>query len=226
MSFKKLLILPVAIAFMAVGIGSVSAQVPASVVGVQLATTGLTSPLVAGGTDATMARLVLDTTGSQTAVQLSSIPLRLTTGAGAATSTLANCEVVNEANGAVLGTVGSAGLNAGLNNITLNAPITLAANTVTTLALRCDIGANLVAGGTYQFSLNTADVVAVNPATGLAAVVTLRGATNPIVVPVTPVVPGIPNTGMGGAASANVMIILGSLAAASLGLAYARKAAQ
>jgi hypothetical protein len=233
MSFKKFLIIPVAIAFMAVGIGSVNAQVPATLVGVQLATTGLTNPLVAGANDATMARLVLDTTGSNTAVRISSLPLRLTTGNGALTSTLTGCQVVNENTGATLssGTNVVNNISTGLNNIALDSAIVLQPNTVTTLALRCDIGSNLVTNGTYQFSLNTADVVATDPATGAAAVVALRGVTSPVVVPVPVptvpvVVPGVPNTGAGGAASTNIMIVLGSLAAASLGLAYARKAAR
>lgn len=225
MSFKKLLILPVALAFMAVGAGSANAQVAAApVLAVQLATTGLTNPLVIGQ-NATLARLVLDTTGSNTSVRISSLPLSLTTGSGAVPSSLTNCRVYNENGGAALssGTNVPGTLVSGMNNLNLDTALVLPAGTVTTLDVRCDIASNLVTGGTYQFSLNTADVVAADPVTGTPATVVLRGVTTPIVVPPV-VIPTVPNTGAGGMASTNVAIILGSLTAAAFGLAYARKA--
>jgi len=226
MSFKKMLIIPVALAFMAVGAGSANAQVVAApMLAVQLATSGLTNPLVIGQ-NATLARLVLDTTGSNTGVRVASLPLSLTTGSGAVASSLTNCRVYNEANSSVAlnsGSNVSGTLASGMNTMTLDNPIILPANTVTTLDVRCDIASNLVTGGTYQFSLNTADVVATDPATGVPATVVLRGVSVPVVVPPV-VVPTVPNTGAGGMASTNVAIILGSLAAATFGLAYARKA--
>lgn len=235
MSFKKILVLPIAVAFMAFGVGSVAnAQVAASpMLAVQLATTGLTNPITVG-TDATVARLVLDTTGSNTPVQISSLPLSLTVGSGANANTLTNCRVFNENNTSLAlnssNNIPSA-LTSGMNTITLDSPLTLPANTVTTLDLRCVAAANLVPGGTFQFSLNTANVVARDPNTGTPATVVLRG-TTPVVVPpvvvppvtVPVVVPSVPNTGAGGQAPENIAIILGALAAATLGLAYARKA--
>ncbi len=227
MTFKKILILPIALALMAVTVGSANAQVvPTPRVAVQLATTGLTNPLVEGS-EATLARLVLDTTGSNTAVRIASIPLSLNLGSGALASTLTDCAIVNEGNNNAL-TSGSNiedSLSSGMNTFTLDTPIVLAANTVTTLRVRCDIDNNLVSSGTYQFSLNTSNVVATDPVSGTQALVTLRGVAVPPVVTIPPVViPTVPNTGAGGEASTNAVIILGTLVAASLGLAYARRA--
>lgn len=234
MSFKKFLILPIAVAFMAFGVGSANAQVVAAPkLAVQLATTGLTNPITVGS-DATVARLTLDTTGSNTPVRISSLPLSLSVMNGANAASLTNCRVFNENNTSTAlnssNNIPSA-LTAGMNTITLDSPIVLPAGTVTTLDVRCVAAANLVPGGSFQFSLNTANVVASDPTTGTPAVVTVLGATTPVTIPVTvpvtvPVVtPTVPNTGAGGEASTNVMVILGSLAAATLGLAYARKAA-
>lgn len=226
MTFKKLLVLPVAVAMLGLGFGTANAQVvtPAPRLAVALETTGLTNPLVAG-TTGTLARLTLDTTGSNTAVRIASLPLSLMTGAGATSTSLTNCRVINEASGVTLssGTNVPATLASGMNTFTLDTPFVMLPNTVATLAVRCDIASNLVTGGTYQFSLNTANVVAVDPATGISALVTLRGVTGPIVIPPV-VVPTVPNTGAGGNAGMNFAIIFGSLAVAGLGLAYARKA--
>jgi hypothetical protein len=226
MSIKKLLVLPVAVAMLSLSFGIANAQVvaPAPRLAVALETTGLTNPLTIG-TNATLARLTLDTTGSNTGVRIASLPLVLTTGAGATSTSLTNCRVFNETTGGAL----TSGVNipgtlvSGMNSLTLDTPITLPAGTVTTLAVRCDIGSNLVTGGTYQFSLNTANVVATDPVSAVPAVVTLRGVTTPVIVPPV-VIPTVPNTGAGGAAPMNIAIILGSIAVAGFGLAYARKA--
>lgn len=234
MTFKKLAVLPIALAFIGFGVNSADAQVvtPMPRVAVQLATTGLTNPLVVGQ-NATLARLVLDTTGSNTAVRIASLPLQLNTGNGALSTSLTNCRVYNEASNVALssGTNVPGSLVSGMNSLSLDTPITLPANTTTTLAVRCDIASNLVTGGTYQFSLNTANVVATDPTSGVPAVVTLLGAatvpTVPVVIPTVPVVvPGLPNTGNGGNAAVNYAVILGSLAVAAAGLTYARKFAR
>jgi hypothetical protein len=227
MTFKKLLVLPVAIAIL--GLGSVaSAQVvtPMPRLAVALETTGLTNSLVAGQ-NATLARLTLDTTGSNTAVRIASLPLMVNTGAGATTSSLTNCRVYNETTGGALnsGTNVSTNLANGMNNVVLDTAFVVQPNTLATLAVRCDIASNLVNGGTYQFSLNTANVVAADPTTGTAARVSLRGVVGPVIVPPV-VVPTVPNTGAGGQAPTNIAIIIGSLAVAGFGLAYARKAAR
>jgi hypothetical protein len=223
---RTLMGFPVALALFA-GAATASAQSAAPIVGIQLLTSGLTSPIVANTDDATVARLVLDTSGSAEAVRISSIPFILSTGNGAIASTLRNCRVVNEANDDVnLSTPAgdSVGLTSGLNSITLSSPLTLAAGTVTTLDLMCDASAGIVSGGTFTFSMNTANVAGTGVTTGLPAIVTIRGAAPVTPVPPVVVIPTVPNTGAGGEAAQNVALLLGSVALAAVGVAYTRKA--
>ncbi len=223
-NFKKFLALPLLVAVFAFSFaGAASAQLVSPQLGVQLLTSGLTSPLVANATSSTVARLVLDTTGSSEAVRISSVPFILTTGGGAIPSTLNDCVVWNEAGaGSALSTSNSSfALSSGLNTANLTSSLILPANTVSVLALRCDVANNLVDGGTYTFSVNTANVAAVGVNTGLQAAVYVRGATVPPVIP--PVIPGLPNTGAGGEATTNLAIILGSVLVAGFALYTARK---
>lgn len=227
--FKKsriLMSIPVGISLLA-GVSTVSAQTIAPRLGIELLTSGLTSPINASSTDNVMARLVLDTTGSPEGVRISSLPFILTTGNGAASGTLTNCTVVNEASPSVdLNTApgNGVGLVSGLNTINLTSPLVLAAGTVTTLSLRCDAASNLVSGGTFTFSMNTANVSATGVSTGLPAIVSVRGAVPPVVIP--PIIPTVPNTGAGGEAAQNWALLLGSVTLAAVGFAFTRKAAQ
>ncbi|MBX4195434.1 hypothetical protein KW796_00555 [Candidatus Parcubacteria bacterium] len=193
-------------------------------VAIQLLTSGLTSPLTASSTDATIARLVLDTTGSPEGVRILSLPFILNTNNGALASSLTNCTVVNETNSSVDLSVApgnGVGLVNGLNTVTLSSPLVLPSNTIVTLDLRCDPSAALVSGGSFTVSMNTANVAATGIVTGLPAVVSVRGAA-PVIPPV--VIPTVPNTGAGGNAAMNFALLLGSLGLATLGIAYTSKA--
>lgn len=225
MKFSKLIAFPTALALMAVlgfgalgAVNTANAQIAAPRVAIQLLSTGLTSPLVANSDDATVARLVLDTTGSTEAVRIASLPFILTASASADESDLNNCVVSNETdvNTALSNDMT---MQAGLNNVGLNTPIVLAANTVTTLSLRCDVSSDLVAGSTYTFSMNTANVSAVGASTNVPALVIVRGAVViPPVVVVPPVTPGLPTTGATGEAATHTAILLGSALMAVMGL--------
>ncbi|MHB1330866.1 MAG: hypothetical protein ACYCY6_02780 [Minisyncoccota bacterium] len=205
----------------------VNAQTVAPRVAIQLLSSGLTSPLEENDEDAIMARLVLDTTGSTEAVRISSLPFILSTGSGAEASTIENCTVVNESNSSVDLSDESGGLVSGLNPMVLRSPLVLAAGTVTTLSLRCDITEDLVTGGTFTFSMNTSNVNATGVSTGVPAVVSVRGAApTPVPVPVPVPVPGVPNTGAGGEVATNLALILGSIGTAGIGLLIARKTAR
>ncbi len=223
MIIKKFLAIPAALALVAfMGFGTAHAQVSPRVA-IQLLNSGLTSPIRASDEDAVVARLVLDTTGSSEAVRISSLPFILSTGNGAQASNLNNCRVFNENNMDDELNSGRS-LNNGLNTISLDSQLTLQAGTVTTLSLLCDVDEDLEAGGTFTFSMNTANLSAVGVTTGLPAVVTVRGATNPpVVVPPPTNIPGLPTTGAGGEAAGNIVFILGSLVAAGLGLTLMRK---
>jgi hypothetical protein len=220
----KLMSIPVALSLFAVAFSANAQTIPPRA-GIQLLTSGLTSPLVASSTGNVVARLVLDTSGSPEGVRISSLPFILSLGGGAAAGTLTNCRVFNESSGAALSPSNSAGLVAGLNSIGLSESLTLPAGTVTTLSLRCDASSSLVTGGNFTFSMNTANVSATGVSTGLPALVYVRGAV-PTPVPVPVPVPGVPNTGAGGEVAVNLSLLLGSLGLASLGLFMTKKQVQ
>lgn len=233
---KKILALPIVVAMIALGFaGSASAQTVSPLLQIQLATNGLTSPLVAGGDDATVARLRLDTTGSAEAVRISSLPFILTTGSGAQADTLNNCRVFNEAAGTVALNTADADdtLDAGRNNIELSSALVVPAGSQMTLALRCDVDEDLVAGGTFTFSMNSADVVATGAASGVRAIVTVPGAAvippivvTPPVVVVPPATPGMPATGANSDAAKNVALAIGTVLLAGLAMTYSSRKSQ
>ncbi len=215
--------LPAMILALGLMVSSVSAQVVAGPrVAIELLSTGLTSPLMASSTNAVIARLVLDTSGSSEAVRISSLPWNLIPGNGASASTLGNCRVYNETdlNTALNSTNTSTTLNSGINNIAFINPLVLQANTVTALSFRCDIGAGLTPGGTFTTSMTTTNVSATGVTSGTAALVTIRGAVTPPVVYIPPVTPGMPATGATGEAPLNIAMIVASLMVAALGVTY------
>ncbi|MBX4199098.1 hypothetical protein KW800_02365 [Candidatus Parcubacteria bacterium] len=223
---NRFMSIPLGLSLLAMA-ATANAQVAQPMVGIQLLSSGLTSPLVASSTGATIARLVLDTTGSPEAVRISSLPFALSLGNGAVASTLTNCRVANESNSGVnlsTPTGSTSGLVSGLNTVTLSSPLVLQAGTVTTLDLVCDPSAGLVTGGTFTVSVNTANVAATGNSTGLPAVVTVRGATPVVIPPV--IIPTVPNTGAGGDASTNVALLFGAITLAVAGIALTRKTAQ
>lgn len=224
MQIKKFIAVPLAVATLALsGWGMASAQVAGPRVALQFGTNGLTSPLVANGDNAVVARLLLDTTGSTEAVRIASLPFNLVTAGGASAGTLENCRVYNESdlNTALNSATGD--LVSGINNITLTNALVLSANTMTTLSLRCDVGSDLVSGGTYTVNMNTANVVATGASTGLPAAVTVRGAVvvPPVVTP--PIVvttPGLPATGAADEVAQNLAMLVAALLMAGLGVSY------
>lgn len=210
-----------AAATFAMDAGVASAQVIGPRVALQFATNGLTSPLTASSSDAVVARLLLDTTGSTESVRIASIPFNIITGSGATASSLQNCRVYNESNLSVaLNTPATATttLFSGVNNTVLNSALILAPNTMTTLSYRCDVNSSLVSGGTYTINMDTANVVATGASTGIPAAVTVRGAV--VVPPVVVVTPGLPVTGASGEAAQNIAMLVASLLIASLGFSY------
>ncbi|OHA91506.1 MAG: hypothetical protein A2758_00080 [Candidatus Zambryskibacteria bacterium RIFCSPHIGHO2_01_FULL_49_18] len=216
---KKFIVLPLAAAIFVAGFGTAGAQTFGPRVALQFGTNGLTNPLVASSSDAVIARLLLDTTGSTEAVRINSLPFNLVTSNGALASSLQNCRVFNESdlNTALNTTSTSTTLFTGVNNIALTNSLILQPNTLTTLSLRCDVNSTLVAGGTYTVNMNTDNVVATGASTGIPAAVTIRGSViiPPVVTP-PPATPGLPATGAGAEAAQNIAMLLASLLIAGL----------
>lgn len=223
MKLKNFIALPVAIATLALSASGAYAQVVGPRVALQFATNGLTNPLVASSEDAVIARLLLDTTGSTEAVRISGLPFNLVVANGAMPSTLNNCRVFNETNmsDALSSSNSSTSLVSGMNNIAFNQALILPANSLTTLALSCDVDSTLVAGGTYLVNMNTNNVVATGASTGLQAAVTIRGSVvvPPVVIPPT-TTPTFPVTGAAGEAAEMAAMLVASVLIASLGYSY------
>lgn len=216
---KKTLIIPV-LALLFAFAGSASAQTAGPSLLVQLQSAGVAPTISAGASNVTLANVYLDATRSTDDIRLASLPVALTTGNGGVATNLRNCRVVNSLSpGFPLNTGNNVvtSLSSGSNMITFDNAIVIPRGTAMNLLLNCNIDSTLVAGGTYQFSINTSNVAATAVSTGLPAVVGVGGVSAPVVVP------GIPNTGAGGAATMNILLIVGSLALVVLGFVYTRK---
>jgi len=222
---KKLLFVPTALAlFLFVGLTASAQSAPSLLV--DMVNTGVAQSIGPNMQNVTMANVRLDTTFSNDNIRLSSLPIIVTAGNGANASSLTSCQLVNPVNtNSPLNTGNNAvsGLSSGSNTFNFDNSITLTRGTVTNLLLNCNINGSLTSGGTYQFSINTANVSAVAASTGLPA--TVGVSTGGVIIP-NPTVPGIPNTGFGDAATSNMMLIIGSIVVAGLGIAYTRKVAR
>ncbi len=129
--------------------------------------------IVAGG-PALFANFQLDATQSGEDLRLSSLPVTLTVASGSA-SDLSACQLFNAGGGVATTTAGTA-LNTGSNVVnpsaagtltfTFDSSITIPRNSVTTLALRCNVAGG--ATGSYRFGTTGGNISAVN-ATGLSS---------------------------------------------------------
>lgn len=231
---KKYLIIPTAFAFAFfafIGINYANAQtVNQPSLLVDLVSTNVAPTLVPGAQNVTVANIRLDAVTSSDNVRLSNLPIIVATGNNASASSLTACRLVNSASPSTALNTGnnvSSELSSGANTFTFDNTLTIPRGTTMNLLLNCNIASSLASGGTYQFSINTSNVVATAATTGLPVVVGVTRTTTPTVPPVIPpVIPGIPNTGFGGNATTNILVIFGSMIVAGLGLAYTRKLAR
>jgi hypothetical protein len=241
MTFKKLLVAPLTLAFVAlVGFGPLSASAagPVLLVGLNPLTVTQTGPAAAPNT--VFANIRFDAGLSTEDILVSRIPLTLNVGGGAFASNLLNCRVVNQnttfplnSNGNVMNGVSSTNLN----TFVLDNPLRVTAGTATIVSVMCDIAASNAIGNTYQFTINPASVVAtsavsgafVTPGIGNGVIVgngtsvTTSGSTGTVFPIVTP---GLPNTGAGGDATLNIALLIGALVVAGASIAYTRNVAR
>jgi hypothetical protein len=229
---KKLFALPMAFAlFLALGFGSAEAQVAtAPRLYVELQTEGVTSVVNSGAQDVTLANVRLDATQSSEDIRINGLPLTLATASGAVSSNLSGCRAFNagnQSNALNSGNNVSGSLNGGLNNLNFDTSLIVPRGTVVSVLVQCDVSSSLPAGGTFQFSMNTSNVSATGATTGLNALVGVgRAPVGGVVTNPNPNVPGIPNTGAGGNVATNVLLLVGSVVFAGLGLVYAKKFAR
>lgn len=129
-----------------------SAQTVSSSSLVSATSTPSTGTIAPGTQGATLGTIELSGLQSGT-VQLSSIPLTLSTGNGASASGLSNCQLFN-ASGTAL-TTGSnmpSSVQSGTNTFTFDTPLALTQGSPMTLSVRCNVSSSSPSGGTFQFS--------------------------------------------------------------------------
>jgi hypothetical protein len=223
---KMFTVLPLSLALLASTMAGVASAQTYPALSVQLLTQGLTQNAGAGTQNAIMAIARLDTTSSNEDIRISSLPLILTTGGGANGSSLQSCHLANANNiSSPLSTSGNvpSALNSGVNTLALDTPLVLPRGSVTMLDLICNVSTTAAAGGSFTFSINTANVMATGVTSGLPAQVSITPGA--VVIPPT-TYPGVPNTGAGGEAGSNIALIVGSLLVASFGYLYSRRYAR
>ena len=223
---KKKLAFPMVVALFAfASVLPASAQAATPNLIVNLIPDSVSSTISGGSNNVILANVRLDAITSSDDIRLGSLPLLLSTGSGARASDL-TCRTANSLSPLVSlnsGNNASTTMTNGLNVITFDNPVIVARGTTANILVRCDINPALVTGGTYQFSVNSNNVVATSATTGATVLV---GVSRTQVVVIPPVVPGIPNTGFGGNSTTNIALIFGSIVVAGLGLAYTRKLAR
>ena len=166
-----------------------------------------------GAQDALLATMTLGA-GPNNDVQITSLPITVTTGNGAVSTNLTDCRVRNIANGSILNTGSNVPsiVGSGVNTLTLDAPFTITRGTTAALAVTCDVSPFASSGGSFLLGVAPSSLAAsaggsaITPTgSGPGSVVTVASAG----VPTTPpTVPGVPNTGAGGNAMLTLFTLL------------------
>ncbi|MDB5254007.1 MAG: hypothetical protein JWL80_73 [Parcubacteria group bacterium] len=237
MKIKKFVLAPAVFALVALfGANVALAAGPALSVG--MTPVIVTQNGTAATPNVTFATLRLSATSSTEDILVSAIPMTVTAGNGGSTSNLSNCRVVNLSNGSVLNTGSnvSSFINNGSNSITLDTPLRIAAGTMVDVAIRCNIIASNAINNTYSVSVSPFSVVARSASTNTGFTPTAGEGvpTPPIMVTTTGtigttipvIIPGLPNTGMGGNASTNVALLALAGLVTAAGFAYTRRFAR
>lgn len=185
-----------------------------------------------GAQDANLGVVTLSASNSNSAVQVSSLPVSITFGSGMAANMLSDCRIRNVNDMSSSFTATAPTIIAGSNVFTLDSPLQVPAGNTVFLALTCDVASAAPAGGTLLMSLTPGSI----PATvvGSSASVTpmagtsVNGNAGPTSGSVLissasagPIIPGVPNTGFG--AAGNMMVLAASGIAIVLGAILLRR---
>lgn len=133
--------------------GLASAQTVNQTNTVNVSTTAPASTPAAGSTS-TFATMTLSGTNNGT-YTISSLPITLTAGNGAAASYLSSCQLLNSNNTALNTGANIPIMVNGTNAFVFDTPLTISPNTTTTLSLRCALSSSSPANATYQFTAGT-----------------------------------------------------------------------
>jgi hypothetical protein len=201
-----------------------------------LLTIGLdVSPHIIPGTRGTVALVKLDASNSMANVHIPSLTFSSSFAGGAGQNTLTNCAVsFTNAIGIALNTNSNAVSSLGNTTaFTFDTPVIVPAGGTTWLGLVCNVDASLAQNGAVTLRINPATVSAINASTsaviiptagvssagveltsGTASAATLPPATQGTTPSTqgstqgTATTPGIPNTGAGGNAASNIILLI------------------
>jgi len=159
--------------------GFASAQSPS----VNVSNQGSATSPSSGASGVTLGTFTLATTQSGSAgdVQVTSIPLTLTTGSGANASDLSSCQVYNS-NGSVISSSGLAVVS-GTNTVTFSSPVQIGGGQSAQFTVRCNVGSNISSGATYQFTAGMPTLSTGSVTTPTGAALSLALGTTPVVRP-------------------------------------------
>lgn len=109
-----------------------------------------------GASAVTLGTFTIATTQSGAAgnVNITSVPLTLTTGSGGNVSDLTSCQVYNS-NGSVVASSGLGSLSSGTNTVTFNPAVQINGGQSAQFTVRCNVANNISSGATYQFTAGT-----------------------------------------------------------------------
>lgn len=115
------------------------------------ATSPASQTIVPGGQDVLMANFQFDAQDSGEDVRFSTLPARLTFAAGAASTELSSCKIVDGATVLTTGsnTVNPSGASASDNIFTLDNPVVITKGAVKTLGVRCNVSGSAANAGTF-----------------------------------------------------------------------------
>lgn len=205
---------------------------------VALGTTPVVRP---GAQDAPMAVITFSASNSNSSVQVSSLPISLSFGGGANAGSVSDCRIRPLGN---LGTALNSGANistvvSGSNVITLDSPLAVSAGNSTSVVLTCDISGSAPSGGTVLVSVTPNSIPATISGSSTTVTPTTATTTNGNVgptsgsvlisdsAPVTsgPLIPGAPNTGLGGNGTTDFLVLASSALAVLFGALLLRRRA-
>ncbi|MDO8594842.1 MAG: hypothetical protein Q7R93_05035 [bacterium] len=122
---------------------------------------------------AAVTMVTIDFTSMQNrSVQVSTIPVSIITGGGAAASYLSSCQLFSNATGTALNTGSNipASVSAGSNSFVLDAPLVVGPGATQSVSLRCTISASAVPGNTFDTGvIPSATVISLPPVLSVTA---------------------------------------------------------
>lgn len=189
-----------------------------------------------GAQDALIGLVTLSASRSNSAIQVTSLPVNVSFAGGATAGSITDCRVRNVGNqNTPLNNLSSNIPNviSGSNTITFDSPLQIAAGSSVILALTCDVASSAPSGSTLLVSVAPGSVPAsvvgssttVTPTVGTTANGSAGPTSGSVLISADtsggPTIPGVPNTGLG--SNGNLLVLASSMIAMILGAVLLRR---